>query len=368
LINAGKNEKNISIHRIIQLATKLEVREQGFNHEQGCLDKILELLHIQHRLGVETEFDYRNKSYLIPHFEAVLSNKELKEFNLKMCQGMVDYALLFKAIGHAKDAGKYYEQVLPFVNADQNDLAVEVYQGLGRAHQGSGDFNQARIHYENAYQIVSKQPNSERNPTLAAILNDLGMIYRDIGHQLNNDQSRAYFVEALKQLKKAVDIVEGISNQNKNLVRYKINLGEVYRQQRNLNEANKVIHQAIKMGQTEFKDEKHRIMASAYFNLGNVYLDKGDSDSNYYLDAKNCFEKAVNIGKDENVAGPEHPLVARHMDALGVAWRKLGDETKACECFQEAFDILQNSKTGQSQLKELIRKHLESCDSRGPRP
>jgi len=356
----------LSVHRVIQDATKVLIQERHLieNYAEHCVNKVLALLHIQHRLGVETEFDYYHKRFLIPHLETALSQGEKPGLSPAICQGYIDLALLYKAIGEAKKAVSYYEKILPLIITQEDDQVAEVYKGLGRAYQGSGNYDRAKIYYEKAYQIVAK--HAAPNPDLAEVLNDLGMIYRDIGHQLNNNQSNAYFDQALGYLKQSVEMVKKLPAQNKNGVRYRINLGEVYRQQGKLEQAEVIISEALDIGKAEFKEEKHRLMASAYFNLGNVYLERGETNSDYYQQAKTCFEKAVMIGRDENVCGATHPLVARHTDALGVACQKLGEDVLACQHFQEALQMLEQSGRGQPQLKARIEGHLEKCNKVKP--
>jgi len=196
---------------------------------------------------------------------------------------------------------------------------------------------------------------------MAAILNDLGMISRDLGHNSqskNNKNDNTDFVNALHYLNQAIELSTKLSNQGKNMVRYLTNLGEIYRCLGNLTEAETTIQGALKIAQVEFKDQKHRLISSAYYNLGNVYMDRKE-----YAEAKRCFEKAVTISTDESIAGKNHPLSARHIDALGLAWKALGHENEACHFFQEAFNIIESDKPGrgQAQLRELILNHKNTC-------
>jgi tetratricopeptide (TPR) repeat protein len=195
---------------------------------------------------------------------------------------------------------------------------------------------------------------------MAETFNDLGMIYRDLGNeqQLNSFKDEAYFVKAIHYLTEAVNMIESIPNQNKNKVRYLNNLGEAYRMLNDLEKAECNIKRGLELAQTEWGNQKHRLISSTYFNLGNVYIDKQE-----YQAAKLCFEKAVEISSDEEVAGKNHPLLARHMSALGVAWQLLGRNKEACNQFQAAHSILKSTNRGQKQLKQLVEKQISSCDS-----
>jgi len=191
-------------------------------------------------------------------------------------------------------------------------------------------------------------------------LNDLGMIYRDIGNEQqgsNDIKVNSYLLKSLDYLKQAVKMSELLPEQNKNRARYLNNLGEAYRMLGNLQEAEFSIQSALQLEKIEFPDLIHRLVASTYFNLGNVYLDKKE-----YQNAKIFFEKAIEISSDERVAGKNHPLLARHIDALGITWQNLGDNKKACEQFKSAYTILQSTGRGQKQLKELIENHINSCN------
>jgi len=147
LINFSPCGKHFSIHRVIQDIAKTNLKEKRLisDLEEVYLNKILGLIHTQHRSKIITEHDYYSKRFLIPHLESILTSSAHLEINKSIFQGILDLALLYKAIGNAKQAADYYNKILAYADNFGGELAGEFYQGLGRAYQGTGRFEDARL-------------------------------------------------------------------------------------------------------------------------------------------------------------------------------------------------------------------------------
>lgn len=290
-------------------------------------------------MNVVTRDDYYKKRYLIPHLNYSLSfcnfTKSLPS-NQAAVQAIIDLALLYKSVGMAPMAKEYYNKILPVLSTINDKMIIaEAYKGLGRAHQHSGDFELAKNFYEKSYNIYLEL-NYHNSPEMAEILDYLGMVFRDIGHSSTNKNVSNYYEKAAEHLEQAVLINGKIPTHKKNTIRYLKNLGEIYRKLGRLDQAEQIIINAIKISQKEYLDQKDRLVAAAYFNLGRLYMDK-----KLYQAAQLCFDKAVEITLDENVCGKNHPLYVRHINSLGLAWRKLKVEENACKHFKEAYNILE---------------------------
>jgi DNA-binding CsgD family transcriptional regulator/tetratricopeptide (TPR) repeat protein len=363
LINRDLKKESFSIHKVVQDVTRAIIHQKSLlNHdhkEEYYINKVLQLIHVEHRSNIITEHDYYKKRYLIPHLNYSLSFYDFTKSipaNQVVVQANIDLALLYKAIGMAQTAKEYYNKILTVISKVNDKMIIaEAYKGLGRAHQGSGNFELAKNFYEKSYNIYL-QLNYHNSPEMAEILNDLGMIFRDIGHSSTNKNVTNYYEKAAEHLEQAVLINGKMPMHKQNTIRYLTNLGEVYRKLGRLEQAEQIIIKAIEISQKEYVDQKHRLVASAHFNLGRVYMDKKS-----YQAAQLCFDKAVEISLDENVCGKSHPLSARYLNSLGLAWRKLKVEQNACRHFKEAHDTLENGGFGQKQLLAEVCTNFNSC-------
>lgn len=364
LITLSAQQEHFSIHRVIQNLIRVNIREKILieNLEVLCMHRLLAMLHRELESGIVTEHDYIRKRALLPHFENILGEfKEGKRpLTLPIILGMVDMGILFKSIGKAKLAIEYYQLALQHL--PQNEIAMlrQVYQALGRAYQGTGNFDLALMNYEKALQ-TGKEQDQQDNKIQASLLNDLGMTLRDLGVEAQSKEkdknlSQKYFLEAVQYLNRAVEMSKNSPNQHKNRIRYLTNLGEVYRLLGHFDEAKTTILEAIQMSQVEFPDQRHRLVSSAYFTLGNLFMSKKD-----FTSAQLHFRKAVAISLDEEVAGKLHPLTARHMNALGLSLQNLNNREQACKYFKEAQAILLNSGLGQAQLVQQVDDNAKNC-------
>lgn len=379
--NKPNNNEEIGIHRLVQHVAREHYKAQG-NLTDASYKKLLNDLHVLKEKDVVGEHDYYKKQYLLPHFEAVFNNMSVSidGYSSDVMREYVDLGLLYKAVGAAQQAVEHYEKGLPWIEQHKNelinkDLAVDFYLGLGRAYQGGpGAYAKAKHCYEEAYRLHTDikhtyTDESIYNAKLAETLNNLGMAYRDLGDEHpkkpGNQESQHLFDKALENLERSVSMAPNLEKYEMEVVRYKSNLGEVYRQLGRFADAEKIIQEAINLG----RGRKERAVSGAYYNLGQVYLSIGENiskDSAKTVLAKEFYQKARdNFKKASDISGEiyenKHPVVARHVDSLGLSYRKLGDEDAACEKFKEASKILTFSRGVQKQLRVKIEQHVESC-------
>ena len=105
-------------------------------------------------------------------------------------------------------------------------------------------FELAKNFYEKSYNIYL-QLNYYNSHEMAEILNDLGMIFKDIGYRSTEQNVNLYYKKAVEYLEQAVLINGKMPMHNKNTIRYLKNLGEVYRKLGKLDQAEQIIIKAI---------------------------------------------------------------------------------------------------------------------------
>jgi len=107
------------------------------------------------------------------------------------------------------------------------------------------------------------------------------------------------------------------------------NLGSVYQDLGQYNEAEEYYEKALIIRKTIFGEE-HDDVGTSYHNLGNLYQDLG-----HYNEAKECHEKALIIKK--KIFGEEHGQVATSYNYLGTVYQALGQYTEAKGYYERAL-------------------------------
>lgn len=168
--------------------------------------------------------------------------------------------------------------------------------GLGNVYKDLREFGPAYQYVRQAYQI-DKKGNSHKDT--ARDLNKLGEIL--LGkHDLAN---------ARRLISRSVEIYQQIEEFSFEYAQSACNLGEVFRQQGDLENAKNWLEYAIRVNETIYNKKEHPNIANCIRCLGAIFQDEKKIE-----DAKNSYKKALTIY--QNYFPPEHPLVRRLVESL----------------------------------------------------
>ncbi|CAH1272775.1 KLC1 [Branchiostoma lanceolatum] len=310
IANGGQKE-NLS-------ALSATMMSQGQSHEQTSeLQKVFYISDINQLLR------YYFTAIPLNHF---LSNDPPFP-TTKTCPTLFDNSPVVKGdmyieLGHNPEALKCYGKV----RADTVDVLVMVgvISNSGAAWQCLGDHTKAIELFKQALQMCQRlyAPRTE-HPDIATSLVKLGSAYYD-----SADYSTAvsYFEKGLAMYRKVYGQDTAYSDSvhcgTTDALTY---LGLSFEKVCDYEKALRNFKQTLEMHQKVYgMNTNHRDIATAYHNIGFVWIGKGD-----YKKAISFLEKGLRMRNTLYGQTTAHPDIAVSLSTLGTAWHKLGEHQKA---------------------------------------
>ncbi len=235
-----------------------------------------------------------------------------------------DYRLLINAPQNAAQSGKYTLRLAARRMAATQEVALQQADQLNKeADQLFNDskFDKALPLMEQALAIREKELGGE-NVKVAASLNDLGLIYQQLG---NYAKAEPLFARGLAIREKALgenhpDVAESL-----------INLATLYFSKGDYVKAEPLMKRAVQHAENIFGAE-HPNLAGYLNNLASLYQTVGD-----YLKAEALYQRALSIR--EKSLGGEHPLVSRSLNNLANLYYTMGNNEKAAPLYRRSLAI-----------------------------
>lgn len=262
-------------------------------------------------------------------------------------------SVIYNDLGHQLQAGaqlegaaKYYEQAIDCqrkaTNGEDTAELGLLLENIGNVYRELGHLDNAKAYEEEALRIIVKE-KGEQSTECVRILNNLGNVYTSEGK----------YKKAEKRLKRALKIADVLylneEQQGKLKAMCLCNLGEVQRLKGNLEKAKRCLEEALAIREQVF-GSGHIDIAANVENLGNVYFDLGD-----FHRAKKEYERALVIKKSK--LPDDSPDIALTLNNIGNVCKNLGEIDKAMKYYEDCIFILQQ-KHGQDAQNTLIANCL----------
>ena len=259
-------------------------------------------------------------------------------------------------MGDLQGAKKLYERALQIdekaLGPDHLNVARDATK-LGTVLHDMGDLQGAKKLYERAIEVFwlcraivfNEKVYSPDHPTVAVVFNNLGGILQDMG---DFQGAKIIYEQALK-------IAEATYGSDHHQVAMIANgLGRVLQAMGDLQGAKKYLKRALEIYEATYGSD-HLNVAMAANNLGSVLHDMGDLQG-----AKKLYERALKIA--EATYGPDHPDIAKIVGNLGRVLRDLGDGDGARKNFERSLNISRIFFDEDHSLTTMARNYLESLD------
>jgi CHAT domain-containing protein/Tfp pilus assembly protein PilF len=222
-----------------------------------------------------------------------------------------------EGIGPCRKAMKIRGELLgenhPDYAASLNNLAV-LYREMG-------DYAKAEPLYRQALEI-KKRVLGENHPDYAASLNNLAISYHAMG---NYAKAEPLYRQALV-IKKRV-----LGENHPDYAGSLNNLAGLYQAKGDYAKAEPLARQALEIHKRVL-GENHPNYATSVNNLAALYRDIGD-----YAKAEPLDRQALEIKK--RVLGENHPNYAASLNSLAVLYQTMGDYAKAEQLYRQALEI-----------------------------
>ncbi len=238
----------------------------------------------------------------------------------------------------------YYQKILD--QAPENEKA-NAYVNLGRAYEKSENLNKAIESYAEATKRDAQSPagflrlavlysRRQDSAKAEAAFDEAEKLYQT----MSNDEGRVEVLyqrgallartgklpEARAQLERVLDILKHVDNKYQ-LVRTQLQLSLVFRDDGNIDRAQELAAEAIRIAQTT---NIKNVATHGLLDVGLALLNRGDFD-----EAGKYFNQALIVARDEKARSGE----ARAILSLGRLNQQLGNNDEAISQLQEALDF-----------------------------
>ena len=238
----------------------------------------------------------------------------------------------------------YYKTILD--QAPENEKA-NAYVNLGRAYEKSENLNQAIECYTEATRRDAQSPagflrlavlysRRQDSARAEAAFQEAEKLYQT----MSNDEGRVEVLyqrgallartgklaEARAQLEQVLEILKNVDNQYQ-LVRTQLQLSLVYRDDGNIDRAQELAAEAIRLAQTS---NIKNVATHGLIDLGLALLNRGDFDN-----AGKYFKQALDMARQEKARSGE----ARAILSLGRLNQQVGNNDEAISQLQEALNF-----------------------------
>lgn len=326
LINIHKDNKGISIHRLVQAVVRNRLAADAEHRYNMVLTALYTV--------TQTFIHYRNTanerqkcSSLLPHsLEVSRYASELNaepQINIKLLLEIGLYLLMISQFNESKKvflnalalANKYYRTIY-------NDDTADILNNLGLIHDELGEYFKARLCYEKALLINHRLHKNGDNFNAIVYLRNLGNIKNRSGK----------CSEALEDYSKAFEIARNLYSQDDNNIGSILgDIGVVYESIGDYIGAKKYYEHSLEITEKHYAKDPY-LVALGNENMGDVLkllCDYGQSELHY--------QKALKIYKD--YYKHDHPDIARNLNKLGGIFTKLGLCKEALDLCNQAREM-----------------------------
>jgi CHAT domain-containing protein/tetratricopeptide (TPR) repeat protein len=198
---------------------------------------------------------------------------------------------------------------------------------LALLYHDLGDYAKALPLYEHARDLYKKL-FTENHPTYAINLNNLGTLYCDMGD----------YAKALLVLKHARDLIKQCLTENHPAYAASLNnLASLYQARGEYAKALPLYEQASDLIKQRLT-ANHPNYATSLNNLAGVYRDLGE-----YAKALSLYEQARDLR--QKLLTETHPDYARSLHNLAYLYQAMGEYAKASPLFEQARDLIKQRLT-----------------------
>jgi ATP/maltotriose-dependent transcriptional regulator MalT/DNA-binding SARP family transcriptional activator len=233
-------------------------------------------------------------------------------------KALVAKSTAYRRLGHfdlASKAAREGLSILSGVNCPPADIA-EAFKQLGNVCHAQGDYLCAKQNYEAGLALISK----EHLRLFSLICHDLGVVYMELGEL---DQAATSLEEARTGLLKL--------GSHGPLAEALVNISLVYYHQGEFDLALDEVSEALRIAQAA---SYPRVVATALMNQALFQRALGA-----YSDSLSSASRALNLARDLL----DLRLIAASTTALGNAYRKFGETSKAEVLLRQALTEAENS-------------------------
>lgn len=222
------------------------------------------------------------------------------------------------------------------------ELIIEALAQVGLCLWETSQFFEAKKVFEYLLIIAEKHYQTLYHPNIASIVNNLGLVNKELGE----------YNKAITCFEQALEINKIINGTNENLeaINYLKNYGTAYYSVGKYQDAIEIYNRAFEIAEAIINDEVNKHRADLFCNIGVVYEDLGKYD-----DALVYYQKSLEINQ-KLYQSNSHPI-ALSFENIGDAYRLLGKYDAAKEYYQNAYnEYFQILQTEQSEIARIYNK------------
>lgn len=336
----------ISIHRLVQLATRERLTEEERELWAASALRVVEAAYPHSTFAGAYQPD---SGRFLPHALVALSHAAPYSSCPEQAAHLLERTGMYRAVrGMTDPACESLEQALSlFESASEPDEChiASVLWELGMVRYELGEAEAAREPLERSVRIFESR-RGETHPWVAQSLIALAWVLRTLG------ESEA----ALAAAKRSLAIVG--ASMGENHAAASMGLSVMARALWSLNrvpEARQCVEEAFAV--VAGQGDLHPIMVGTWNNLAQIEFDLGEFDA-----ALECVDRGRAIGED--AYGPDHPFTCIGMRVRGSILQRLGDLDDARQCLERALVGGQRSchylhediAIARSELGDVLRK------------
>ena len=286
-------------------------------------------------------------------------------------------ALYYQKTGEYKQSIDYYWHGLTLdVNLNEK---IKIWNNLGIEYNNIGDYNLALTCYDNALKVLREYQKNEKELLctiqMAEFLLNIGDIYMETAQPdealknyetaYNLGVTTKYKTIEIKGLIGIGDVCQFQKKYEDAIVNYQYaldncdgpdyshfkvkilnNLASSYLEKRNLDKVKETALSCIKLSEERTYNEQ---LPRAYITLGRAYTQQKD-----YSNARNCFQKALNISQQTGMLDDEKSV----WFALYNTYKQLNHPVKALNAYEQ-FTKIRDSISNITKANEFIRQELD---------
>lgn len=232
-----------------------------------------------------------------------------------------------RACDSYKNALKCSDRIIP-VDSVFNAI---ILLNVGSVYQRTGDFYFAKGYFEEAIKYLE---GNDEEILLAYAFNNFGTV---LAETEETRQAILMLDRSYHLLSKYYDI------KHPEMGHYYANKGRTLSEIDYLKQAHSSMLKAIKIFKSSFPYE----LSACFFDLGNIFMKNGLTDSSIFY-----FSKCLHLR--DSLFGKKHPEIAETLNSIGMLYEEQGDFTTAFEFFKKAItanlagitsdDLLQDPK------------------------
>ena len=320
LLRHSRDDKTISVHRLVQAVIKDDLRPED---QRVWSERMIRKLN--HALPWPEYPNWPQCEPLLPH--AMAARQAIEDQRL---ESRVAANLLLKTANYLYQRAQYeqaeplYERALAIteraLGPDHPDTAQSL-NNLAALYGSQGHYEQAEPLYQRALAISEKALGPD-HPSTATSLNNLAALYRSQGRY---EEAEPLYQRALAISEKALGPDHPSTATSLN------NLAELYRSQGRYEEAEPLLQRALGIREKALGPD-HPSTATSLNNLAALYDSQGRYD-----EAEPLYQRALGIR--EKALGPDHPSTASSLNNLAELYRSQGRYDEAEPLYQRALGI-----------------------------